>query len=143
MSTANEDHKEPKVCGPFSLRTIVISQPKNPDAARKSMTPDPRKPTAQAPEMVVRARINILMQNPNGTGTLLSEKEALRIFRQFVVKNRHRFPDDHTFALEPGIAFWTVEGVPELAEFCPDHPGQKENFCGYDGRPADISLKTT
>lgn len=107
------------------------------------MTPDPRKPTAQAPEMVVRTKIFLLPQKPGGT--LRTEKEVERFFRQFVQKNRHRYPEDHTFSLEQDVSFWSAEGdgIPELEEFCPDHPGQKENFCGYCGKLAATALKTS
>ncbi|MBU1146521.1 hypothetical protein KKD80_03170 [Patescibacteria group bacterium] len=132
-----------RVLGPFPLWTIVVSQPKDPDTARKSMIPDPRKATAQAPEMIVRTKIHLLPQNKDGT--LRTEKEAEQIFRRFVQKNRHRYPDDHSFSLEQNVDFWTMEGegTPELGEFCPDHPGQKENFCGYCGKPAATTLKTS
>lgn len=136
----NAKPEEPRVHGPFPLWIIVIRQPKDPDTPRGSLTPDPKKPTTQAPEMIVRTKIPML--NRKRDGNLLTEKEAEQMFRLFVQKNRGRFPEDHSYSLER-IDFWDVEGVPELAEFCPDHPGQKENFCGHCGRPADTSLKTT
>jgi hypothetical protein len=134
--------EEPKVHGPFPLWTIVIRRLKDPESARKSMAPDPKKPTVQAPEMIMQTEVYILPQKPDGT--LLTEKEVEQIFRRFVQKNRHRYSESHSYSLKQRIVFWTVEDAPEInLSPCPAHPDQRENFCGRCGHRIFLGLKTT
>lgn len=136
----------PSVHGLFPLWVIVIRQPKDPEDGRKSMTPDPRKPTTQAPEMVERGKIPILRRKADGN--LLTRKEAEEFLRDFVQKNRHRFPENYSYSLEL-INFYDMEGegAPEVSFApCPKHPDAKEppsNCCGHCGGLREVILKTT
>ncbi len=138
--------EELRVYGPYPLWTIVIRRPKPPEAAvlrTTSMTPDPRKPTVQAPEMVVWARIKLLTQHPDGSH--FSDEEVKELFRQIVAESRPDLPNDCVFDLEQGIdEFWNVKsGVPKITDRCPNHPDQRDNFCRHCGRKLGLSLKAT
>jgi hypothetical protein len=136
--------EEPKVQGPYPQWKIVIRRPKAQEAAvpRMSMTPDPRKPTAQAPEMEVWREIPVSMQHKDGTER--TEKEREELFRQIVVKSRPNLPRDCAFDLALGVPFWWImEGVPEITNCCPNHPEQRDNFCRKCGKSVETGFKTT
>jgi len=136
--------EDTKVNGPYPQWKIVVRRPKAPEAAVPLIgrLPDPRKPTAQAPEMEVWGEIPIFTTRPDGTER--TEQERNELFRQIVAKSRPDLPSDCTFELVPGAPFWwIVAGVPKITDRCPNHPDQRNNFCRHCGRKLGLSLKAT